>query len=244
MARAARIYDFTILPGGSFTLLVEGSYYRLLSSTGAIEVRREDGSVVGPLMAGQGEQNQEFKRLTLVDKSGSNNIGTIVVADNTFVDARTTGEVSVIDGELSRSKSGNAFATSFGLGAVGGQYAIIEIWNPAGSGKRCIVSDLQFSSSTAAAYALVRTSALVVAPSGALSKSNIGAVSQTKCNGYNSATVPIGPNLEQILVAASISVGRIFKQPYIIEPNSGLAVYNSAIGLNMYASVQFTEEPA
>lgn len=241
MARAARIYDFTLTAGGSFNLLVEGSYYRLLTSTGAIEVRRSDGSVVGPLLAGQGEKDQEFKRLTLVDKSGANNTGTIVIADGTFVDDRITGEVSVIDGELARSKAGLAYSTSAQITAVAAQFSIHELWNPAGSGKRVIVSDIASSYALQSYYQVIKTTALIIAAVGATSKSSSGAVSTARA-GSTTVAALTGALVDNVLASAYLPIFRTFKQPYTLEPGSGLIIASGQPNIAQFSTMQFTEE--
>lgn len=85
MGRATQTYDFTLTAGGSQVLNVEGSFYRIQSATGNVEVRRDGGSVLGPLTVGQGER-AEFRRLTLRDLSGGANSGRILVADGSFID--------------------------------------------------------------------------------------------------------------------------------------------------------------
>lgn len=104
-SRAAQIYDFTLTAGGVQTILAEGSYYRILSSTGTLEVRRDGGSRLGPISAGQGERD-EFQRLTLRDLSGAPNSGFVIVADGTFVD-----DTVIIQGAVNvrpEAASGNA----------------------------------------------------------------------------------------------------------------------------------------
>lgn len=245
-----QIFDITIAANQARQLEAAGTYfYFYAGSAGGADstiLLKEDakGTTI-QLKPGQAFRlpagSRQATRWSIQNFANAATItGQVVIGDGEITDNRVTGVVEVVDGELQKSKAGIAFVTAWGPNAVGGQYAIIELWNPAGSGRRCIVSDLQFSASSAAAYALVRSSAMVSATVGAPSKSNLGGVSQTKCNGYNSATFPIGPILEQCIAAQAIQ--RAFKQPYIIEPNSGLAFFNSSIGLNLYGSVQFTEE--
>ena len=247
MARAARIYDFTLTAGGTFTLLVEGSYYRLLASTGAIEVRREDGSVVGPLMAGQGEQNQEFKRLTLVDKSGSNNIGTIVVADNTFVDARTTGEVSIIDGEKSRTLSGGAFSGSpFSL-ADPANYSVAQIWNPS-TQKNLIVRLCEASSPSSLTIAFyLSTSALLTDQTSNRTANMLAGASAPVAQARSGvlATLPIYSN--SLLRSVSLAANAVYLYKpsgnIVIPPNKGLSLLGTVVNTTITSNFEWFEEP-
>ena len=242
MARAARIYDFTLTAGGTFTLLVEGSYYRLLASTGAIEVRREDGSVVGPIQAGQGEQNQEFKRLTLVDKSGSNNIGTIVVADNTFVDTRTTGEVSVIDGGKARSLAGNAFSGYAGSNILAANNSHTQLWNPTTT-KNIILEQLIVTvSGISGVFLRASTVACTTLGSNAENKKLGGAATVMQLRNQQNAT-PLGVgNLAALTISANTPFLYSPKEPIVIPPNSGLIVLASTQAVGIDSVFEYFEE--
>ena len=124
----AQIYDFKMTPGGSFMLPAEGDYVRIMTSTGALEIISESMRL-GPLEAGQGQSGTPFKRITLTDKSGSTNIGTVLVASSGFVDNRINGVVAVIDGGKARSLSGNMFMSALTRDAQAGKYPALQVWN-------------------------------------------------------------------------------------------------------------------
>lgn len=127
---STQVYDFSIPPGGVFTVPAVGTYYKILTCSGAIEVRRDNGSRLGPILAGQGERDAPYSRLTLVDESGATNVGTILVSDTTFVDDRVTGEVSFIDGESTRIKDNKGIiGVSYCAPGVG-LYSHCQVWNP------------------------------------------------------------------------------------------------------------------
>jgi hypothetical protein len=83
---STQFYDFTLVANGSQIILAEGAYFKVLTSSGVLDVRLSDGSKYGPIGPGQGARNKDFKRLTLVDKSGSANSGVLIVSDADFVD--------------------------------------------------------------------------------------------------------------------------------------------------------------
>jgi hypothetical protein len=243
MARSAKIYDFSIPANGSFQLLVEGSFYRIQQSTGALEVRRDGGSGVGPIYAGQGERDEEFKYLTLIDKTGAINNGFIVVSDGTFVDDRTTGEVSIVDGEAAKTRSNIAFMAFGSLSGVAAQCSAVEIWNPAGSGKRLIVSDLIASSASQSAAAINKITATMGAAGVPQSKliNATGSTAVAKVGASNVAAVP-GVTIENQFIQAYQPFARAYKQPIVIEPGFGIVVWNTLVNSSLVASVQFTEE--
>lgn len=95
MAKAVQTYDFNLAAGASMPLLVEGEYFRVQSSTGALDVIVEGLGHLPGLLAGQGLKDTPFKRLVLKDVSGAQNSGVILVAGHEFVDNRTYGVVTL-----------------------------------------------------------------------------------------------------------------------------------------------------
>lgn len=144
----AKIYPFSIPAGGSFPLLVIGDYCKILTSSGPLELAGDTFGSIGPVLAGQGVQDSPFNRLVLVDRSGATNNGTILIADNAFIDDRITGDVSIIDGEKNRSISGAMYANGSFCGAVAAQFSNLQIWNPVASNRLIVVSNLSFGTTT------------------------------------------------------------------------------------------------
>lgn len=234
MARSAKIYDFTLTAGGAFVLPVEGSYYRIISSTGAVEVKRDGGSGVGPIYAGQGERDEEFKRLTLIDKSGAANTGYIVVSDGTFVDDRITGEVSVIDGGLARTITNSAF---IGYGIVtpatttnnGG----LQIWNNAAiGGKNIVVEQMSFYSNVAntGVNMNLQNTALTTLFNPARSKLGNGADSTIAQVRSQEGTAWSATILGVLFVdTANKTMPFIPKEPIVIPPQWGLVIRDGLV---------------
>jgi len=223
MARSAKIYDFTIPANGSFTLLVEGSYYRILSSTGSLEVRRDGGSGVGPIYAGQGERDEEFKRITLVDKTGAINSGYIIISDGTFVDDRITGEVSVIDGGKARTIANSSYCSVVTCAGTATNYSHVQIWNPVGSGKNVIVEAVNLFSPTAAYLSLnLGSSILGVGIGNMQPKKALGSVSTAQTKKENKAAVTSDSQIWLAYVAATQTQAIKFNEPIALTPGSGL----------------------
>ena len=114
----AKIYPVVIPAGQSAPLLVEGEYFKVLSSTGTLEITGDTFGQLGEILPGQGLENTRFKRLTLRDTSGGINTVQLLVAGEKFVDDRITGEVSIIDGNLARTRANQAFLTQSGISPV------------------------------------------------------------------------------------------------------------------------------
>jgi uncharacterized protein YegP (UPF0339 family) len=121
-SRAAQIYDFALAAGETQVILTEGSYYKIASATGAINVRRSNGSMLAGLMPGQGERDQDFNKLTITDASGAPNVGRIIVADRTFVDDRLNlpaGSSIAVSNQVQLATSAFAPAPNNWFDAVG-----------------------------------------------------------------------------------------------------------------------------
>lgn len=84
----AKVYDFACAANGQFNLLVQGDSYLVLTASNAVSVSREGGSELDGLVAGQGEDDVEFTRLSIRDKTGLGSTGTILVSSGEFVDKR------------------------------------------------------------------------------------------------------------------------------------------------------------
>lgn len=84
--KATQLYDFTLAAFGSQVILADANFYKILTSTGDVQITRDGGSRIRPMSAGRGEREVEFLRLQITDISGAPNSGTIVVGDSNFID--------------------------------------------------------------------------------------------------------------------------------------------------------------
>lgn len=240
MARSAKIYDFTIQPNGSFTLLVEGSFYRIQESTGALEVRRDGGSGIGPIYSGQGEREEEFKRLTLVDKTGAINKGFIVISDGSFVDDRVTGSVEVIDGGKSRTLV-DLSMMAYGSSTAGANIAHVQLWNPVGSTRNLVVGQVV----TAAAAGSIPNVQFNNAPltnllvNGPKSKKSgiVNSVAEVRTQS-NPAYLGLG-----ILTLLVPNKEFRFNEPIVVLPGRGLIITQNTAAQDVAVSFEFYEDP-
>lgn len=86
--KTSSIYTFDITANGVYRLPVAGTLFKLLLSTGAVNVR-SDNIDLKSLITGQGMMNTPFNYLTFTDVSGASNTLRIVVADSEFIDGMT-----------------------------------------------------------------------------------------------------------------------------------------------------------
>lgn len=93
--KSTQIYDFAIPAGQSRQLQASGSFFRVMTATGLLEVIGDTFGSLYPLDVGQGLRGQEYTSLTLKNRSGSTITGTILVTDGEFIDTKLTGSVAV-----------------------------------------------------------------------------------------------------------------------------------------------------
>ena len=94
-------YEFNMTPNGAYRLLVSGDYFKILSSSGAVDVEADWGRLT-QLTAGQGLEDSEFKYLFFRDRSGGANALRVVIGDEKFIDGMS-GAVSVSTNVAARS---------------------------------------------------------------------------------------------------------------------------------------------
>lgn len=247
--RPTQIYQFTIPAGGSFPLQVAGSFFKILSQTGAVGVTGDTFGTIGELLAGQGLREVDFQRLTFRDTTGAANLVRVLVADANFVDDRITGEVSVIDGSRAITMSGRAFmAAVFNTSAAAaGTYPHAQVFNPAGSTKNLIFKSIEGTlNGTTGPLDFMLTQTQIAAATGGAN------VVSKKAGGPVTVAVPAMENRAALLAATNSYVGFplanvpvLFKpnEPIIVTPGWGLVVRCSTPATWLGANFDFYEEP-
>lgn len=235
----SQIFPITLPAFGSFRLPFQGSYFKIRRSTGAVDVKGSAFGKLAALEAGQGQRNTRFEDLTLTDASGAINEIEIIVAAAEFVDDRVTGEVSVIDGAIARTLSGVEYTVTMLSGAVvAGDTFAAQLWNPAGSGKRLILSAIY----TSVSGYLIDTTAAIGVVQGAPQQKRLvgGAASLAETRRYNATGVPVGSNLWYQGNAAAFQP----QAPWIIAAGRGVAMYSIPTGTAGVMCFDFREEAA
>lgn len=102
-------YDLTIAANASAMLLVAGDYFKIMSATGAVNVKSTFGELRG-LIAGQGLESTPFDGLTIQNATGASNTVRVFVGDENFIDG-FTGNVGVTSNAAARDSYTQATAT-------------------------------------------------------------------------------------------------------------------------------------
>lgn len=86
-------YTFTVPANASYQLAVGGSFFKVTAASGILKITAP-GIALNGIQAGQGLRGPKFDGLLFTDKSGANNIVTVMVGDAEFLDSMS-GSVAV-----------------------------------------------------------------------------------------------------------------------------------------------------
>lgn len=237
-------FDFTLGANQSQMLDVKGRFFKCVTATGKVRVRTNTGESID-LMPGQGVWNVDFQWLSVQDRTGANNNGTIIAGAFDFHDDRIAGTVDMVDGGRTRTNAGQALTAHLYSGANAAGISSVQLWNPASSGKNVIVNQIQGGIGGGYALQMKPTSATLLSLDATATSGNIGS---KKAGG--AAGVAVG--YQSNALAASPVVGATFavsngvvlrlSEPILLPPGWGLTfaspVVNNAVG----ADIEYFEE--
>ena len=246
--KPAKIYPFTLRAGESIPLLVQGSFWKVLSATGQVEVTGDSFGSIDAVMPGQGMRGYLFQRLVIRDSSGAANVVRLLIADEQFIDDRITGEVAVIDGNKARSIAGGAMTWRLSARtANAAMRPLSQVWNPPGSGRRLIVDSMviacevqneMFWGVTDVKLASIPASRISDV-AGMVVPGTMAQVWVDELPIYPEGTVLAGG----LMVQPWSSVRLRFERPFVIKPGTGFIVGPGLAGVQKTAgAIEFFEE--
>jgi len=235
------------------TYQVVGNFFRLKKATGAagetvdVTFRRGGGTLnVDLTKSDPGDYAfvpEGFDSITVV--STVNQELTMQIARGQVGSNAVLGTVSVIEGGKSRSLAGAAFSASNSSAALAGNYSHVQLWNPAGTGKRLIVTEVLLATAVAGSLSLRRHNVALATLSGAvpmnkrLDAAPVASVAQLR-DEQNAAQ--LGTFAGSVMAAGIASFLWKFSEPYSVEPGFGLQAVGSAVNEIVRANFQWFEE--
>ena len=227
-------YPFSLAAGQAVQIVSTGSYCIVKESIGTVQIRATlagGGEVrMSGLRDGQGFEGKRFQSILVTNDSGEANTGYILIADETFVDNRISGDVNVINGEQNRALAGGRL--------IGGpdayeaaKYPYVQLWNPADSGKNLIVTRVEVSCSAAGdVYFYPQASALTTNQPSRLQNALAGAaagVAQLRIQ--TSVSFPSPSNWRPLIVPANTPVTMFSESPLILPPGYGFVLVSNQL---------------
>lgn len=241
--KPAQIYTYTVPANGSVQILVEGSLFKIIASTGPVAVTGDFGTL-GPILAGQGMKGQNSKRFAINDMSGFNNVVRILIADESFIDDRISGSVEVIDGGKNRTIANAGFVSSSVIGGTAGLVGQTAIYVPLLASKRVVINSISASLGAAGqvfiSFGLGVPAGVAQSPLSKMLGSGVAPIS-SKIDITNQAAV-IGTALAAFLIPASQNTEIRLTEPIVINPGSYVVVGASTQNVTFTNLIQYFEE--
>lgn len=237
-------FDFTLGAYQSQQLDVQGKFFRLASAAGTVRVKTNTGETID-LEPGQGVWNVDFQWLSVQDRTGSQNDGTILAGGFDFHDDRITGTVDVVDGGKSRTRANQSFMCCGYRAAAAGLISHFQFFNPPGSGRNVYVEQIMVQTATANANVNYGWGSAVLntdvsasfSPVSKRSSSNVESVIQVY--GQDNAAPMTGYLLGSMPGNAILPL----KEPLLIEPGYGLIFRGNGVNQDLSMEIEYFEEP-
>ncbi|MEV8140611.1 hypothetical protein [Pseudarthrobacter oxydans] len=245
--KPTKIYPFTIGAYEVLPLMVQGSYFKILSATGMVDVTGDTFGTVEALQAGQGLRGQDFGRLVVRDRSGGSNMVRLLIGDDQFIDDRISGEVVVIEGNKGRSIAGKAFTATTVFGAASaGNVNQVALYNPVGSGARLVVNNIVAGVSQGGQLLISTGQGVPLGVSSAPRKKDVSASAGNSVAVKYDAIATDAALGGTIVIALSLAAGQSMalpiQEPFIVREGRFMAVKTTVDSQDLIASMQFYEE--
>ncbi|RQX89632.1 hypothetical protein [Burkholderia stagnalis] len=243
-------YDIQIPAGGAQTLEAGGQIFDFLSSGSAfdqIQVLPEfqQGNVT--LRLGQGFDAGAIVNRWYIKNPGTTAVnGTIVLSTAGFRNFRISGDVNVLDGGKSRTLAGSAFMANMFAPAVAGDYPQIQLWNPAASGKRAIIEQIQVNATVTGAAQYWFKNAVLSTSGGTPASKLAGSATASAMQLFyqDPAAYETG---QALLGSAALSANQTvtikLTEPLVLMPGYGFTIQQQVQNSALQAVVELYEEP-
>ena len=229
------------------TFVLAGGYFELIDAAYPVTVRLVDryGTLRGYMTQAEASfymRQGDFDAIEITSQNaqsirfayGSAEAGT----------RRTSGVVSIIDGEQARISAGVMFSGALGVGLIAGQFPMAQVWNPLGSGFNLVIKKCSISSPNSQPiligidnneYSSDLTASRVI------NKKSSGGNTAAKAKVQNLASTPTfkigyGLNMQANQVFEWIPNGGL-----IIEPGYGFCAYGGTAGTSFTLNAEWFE---
>lgn len=169
--------------------------------------------------------------------------GKLTIGDGKSVAASVAGVVQVVDGGKARTLSGASYWGFGGVAGVGGQYAGVELYNPAGSGKNLLVAQVELASGIAQYFYLWNAAAQMAGAAGTVGNKKLGGPASVGVTRTTNAAAASGAaSFGQFAIQAMSTCTLKFSDPLVIPPGYSVRVWSAALAADMVANFEYAEE--
>lgn len=156
-------------------------------------------------------------------------------------------DVSVIDGEKSRTLAGGMFSAGIYAGNAAGLYSVGQLWNPAGSGKNLIVSQLSVHQNVQCATIIYHSAAALGADRTATDAANklSGAAMGVGLIKVGNIAFPASFSGTKIKVISGVAFDEKqwnIRGALVVKPGFGLSAITLTIASDLYCNLEWFEE--
>lgn len=258
------IFTLTLAANESREVAISGEYFELrnaLSPIVLIELLDRSGGVIARLdnpeqsdfvrpgryetiRITNGATAQTIKHFYGSGDAGSRRTsGTVTVLGTVGV----TGNVAIVDSEKSRTLLGVVFEGNPAIGGVAAEYSRVQLFNPVGSGKNLIVTEVLLTTNVSAGYTLYANSASLLTN---VTATRTGSKKMGGALGVATAFVETGAavgvksfgTLSSLVTTAGVPIVLAPKMPYIVPPGFGMVAETSGVNITLNMDVSWFEE--
>ena len=199
------------------------------------------------LKLGQGFDAGKIVNRWLFKNIGTTAIaGSVVLSTAGFRNFRISGDVNVLDGSKSRAIQNVAFVGMNLTPAPGaGLLQHVQLWNPANSGKRLIVEQIETVSTVATGFNHYVTTAAISTANGQGNPKMFGGVQSVAGLLYKQSNAVSLWTGAEMLTNGPTNVTSLFKpvEPFVIPPGYGWGVVTQGANADLTVTWEWYEEP-
>lgn len=193
---------------------------------------------------GQGfDAGSKVKSWLIVNASGGQISGTVVLSDAGFRNFRMFGTVNVIDVGIARAQNNQAFIGNVD-GVTAGNYTRSQLWNPPGSGVSLYVETVTAGSDQAGSPLLATssTNAGFVTSTRAAPKLLSGSAPKAILSSTSTTSGALAGIFAGIYLQAGATLKYPLKSPIIVPPGYGLLVAHAVLGARLTVNFEWYEQ--
>lgn len=249
-----QVFDITVPVGQAFTVSAAGRYIKYMAgSNGGADASisltpGHQGGMKITLQPGQAYRVSADSPVpdswTIANYAGvAAIVGKVVVGNGQIDDSTVSGVVQVVDGGKARTLAGIACAGYTAASAVAAQYAQLQLWNPAASGKRLIVEGVTLIAANAAQAALLVFNNVVL-PNNSAGYSKLTSGPAPVAVPQWGTTAAAAAALALFATSAPVNTSPAFKlnEPIVVRAGYSLMMYSTVPNAYMGATFEWYEE--